>query len=369
MSRELFFAISCMLFLVLIFSSVSHAMEVDYYYGKGCPHCARLDARMQDLSDDYDLTIEKKEIYYDADNRQEMFDLYVRFGLDPGDSGVPTALLDNRSLIIGELSSERLESVLIEHENNISAKGIITEDSFSPIEERDPTSNLTLVVLLGAALADSVNPCTIAVMTMLLGVILTTDGKKKVFAAALTFIGVIFISYLLMGLGILHTITSTELTNIFFSIVTVLALILAILEIKAYFDYSPGLLSVEIPMFLRPYMKDVISKATSIPGVAFAALVCSIFLLPCSSGPYLMVLGMLAQSVTLQGIFYLFIYNFVFVLPMLIIAVAIGLGKTNVDELGEFREQHIRKLHLFAGVLFFLLFLLLVNQMFGFFEL
>ena len=146
---------------------------------------------------------------------------------------------------------------------------------------------------------------------------------------------------------------------------TVAALVLAILEIKAYLRYKPGFLSIEIPVFLRPYMKKVIANATSIPGVAFAALVCSLFLLPCSSGPYLIVLSMLAKSVTLQGLLYLFLYNLVFVLPMIVIALMIYLGKATVDDVGEFREKHIRNLHLIAGLLFLVLFLVLLNQMIG----
>jgi cytochrome c biogenesis protein CcdA len=272
-------------------------------------------------------------------------------------------LLDNRSLLVGEIRKERFREIFDEHLADPSVTGIYTEGSFSQIEELDPTATLTLWVLVGAAIADSINPCTIAVMTMLLGVILTTQGKKRMLLASLTFVSVIFISYYLMGLGLLHTITNTQLTNIFFVFVTVAALVLAILEIKAYFRYRPGFFSVEIPVFLRPYMKNVIANATSIPGVAFAALICSLFLLPCSSGPYLVVLGMLAKSVTLQGLLYLFVYNLIFVLPMAFIALVIYLGKATVDEIGRFRETHIRNLHLFAGLLFLLLFLLLLNQM------
>ena len=63
--------------------------------------------------------------------------------------------------------------------------------------------------------------------------------------------------------------------------------------------------------FMRPYLKNVMKSATSIPGVAVAALVCSLFLLPCSSGPYLMVLSMIAESVTVQALLYLVIYNLI----------------------------------------------------------
>jgi len=353
-------------FLLLLLLSHSFAeLDLVVYYGTGCAHCARVDVMLEELQDEYDFNIEKKEIYYDAANRQDLFDAYISFGMDPGESGVPTIILENRSILIGEMSRERFGQIFDEHISNASANGVYTADSFSPIEEKDPTSGLTIWVLIGAAAVDSVNPCTIAVMTMLLGVIMGSGGRKRVLPAALTFIGVVFISYLLMGLGVLHAITNTDFINSFLIVVTIAAFFLAVLEIKAYFQYEPGFLSVEIPMFMRPFMKKAIANATSLPAIAFAALICSLVLLPCSSGPYLMVLSMLAQSVTLKGLLYLLIYNFVFILPMLVISGMIYFGRISVDEVGEFREQHIQKLHLIAGLILMILFLLLLNQVIG----
>lgn len=353
------------LLLLLLAPFAFSSLDVTVYYGNGCPHCARVDAILNELDSEYDLNIVQKEIYYDAQNRQEMFDAYVRFGLDPGESGVPTLLLNNRSLLIGEMSRERFREIFNYHLANKSATGVYTDKSFSPVQEKDETSSLTIWTLLLAAVADSVNPCTIAVMTMLLGVIMKSGGKRMVFYASAIFIGIIFIVYYLMGLGVLYAITNTNTTNIFFTLVTIAALILAIMEIRAYVDYKPGFMSLEIPMFIRPFMKGTISKAVTLSAVAFAALVCSLVLLPCSSGPYLVVLGMLAKSVTLQGLTYLFIYNIVFVLPMVVIAAMIYFGKASVDQIGEFRETHIRTFHLISGLLFFLLFLMMLNQMLG----
>lgn len=355
--------------LLLFASSVFANLDIISYYGKGCPHCARVDVLLEELDSEYELNIVQKEIYYDAQNRQEMFDVYASFGLDPGESGVPTILLDNRSLLIGEMSEQRFKEIFDEHIADDSVSGIYTAKSSSPIEEKDSTATLTLWVLLGAAVADSVNPCTIAVMAMLLGVIMKSGDKRMVLYASIIFISIIFTMYYLMGLGLLYTITNTELTNIFFTFVTIATLALAILEIRAYIDYKPGFLSVEIPMFLRPFMKGVIRKAVTLSAVALAALVCSLILLPCSSGPYLVVLGMLAKSVTLQGLSYLFIYNFVFILPMIVVASMIYFGKASVDDIGEFREKHIRSFHLIAGMLFFILFLMMLNQMLGIVEL
>jgi len=354
------------LILTLMLSAGAlQALSIKEYYGTGCPHCARVDATLDALSDEYDLQIAKKEIYYDAANRQEMFEDYARFGLDPGSGGVPTLVLDERSILIGEMSEGRFREIFDAHISDPALGGVYTAQSSSPIEELDPGATLTPLVLVGAAFADSVNPCTIAVMTLLLGTVLRSKGKKGVLLSAMAFISVIFFAYLLMGLGILRAIADSALTNAFFSIVTFGALILAAMELKAYFRYKPGFGSIEIPLFLRPFMKRAIAEATSMKGVAFAALICSLFLLPCSSGPYLIVLSMLAKSWTLSSMLYLIIYNLIFVLPMVVVAFVIYAGMMSVEQVSELREEHIRKLHLIAGLIFLILFLVLLAQMLG----
>ncbi len=358
--------LSLLLFLILgtVHASpdTDDGIDVIEYYGTGCPHCSRVAQTLEELQSEYDLNIEEKEIYFDSNNRQEMFNAYIDFGLDPNQGGVPTMVVENRSIIIGEVSKNRFREIFDAHVSNESMGGIFTEHSFSPIEEKDITASLTLATLLGAALVDSINPCTITVMVLLLGVILMSEGKKKMGIAATTFIAVIFIAYLLMGLGILTAITSTGLTNVFYYIVTVAALLLSIMEFNAYFKYKPGFFAVEIPMFLRPYVKKVMKSATSVPGVAFAALLCSLFLLPCSSGPYLMVLSMIAKSVTLKALLYLVLYNFVFILPMVAIASLVYMGRTSVEEIGDMKEKYIRQIHLFSGIILFCLFILMIFQ-------
>jgi glutaredoxin len=77
-------------------NNASERIDIIVYYGAGCPHCARMDALLDELKSEYNLNIVKKEVYLDAKNRQEMFDLYMRFGKDPNEGGVPTLLLENR---------------------------------------------------------------------------------------------------------------------------------------------------------------------------------------------------------------------------------------------------------------------------------
>ncbi len=353
------------LLLLLLLLPLAFSLNIIDYYGESCPHCARTDATLNELKDEYGLTVIKKEVYRDSANRAEMFAVYERFGQDPAQGGVPTLLVGNSTLIIGEMQKYQWENLFGLCNGGACPPGVYTAstiDSVSPLHEQDRTTQLTWGVLLGAALVDSINPCTLAVMAMLLGVILINDGRKKMLISGLVFITVVFCMYLLFGLGILHAISSPEITDMFFKIVTVGALALAIMEFNAYFNYKPGFFAVEMPMFIRPYAQKIIDRATSLPGVAVAAMFCSVFLLPCSSGPYLMVLAMISKAVTLQSLTYLVIYNLVFILPMVAITSAVFFGYTTVEKVGDAKEKYIRKIHLVSGALLFLLFLFMLNE-------
>lgn len=349
----------------LILLSLVFSIDVTLYYGVGCPHCARTETLFTEIGPQYNLQITQKEIYQDAENRAEMFALYERFGQDPAQGGVPTILVENKTMIIGEMEKYQWEALFTMCQNNSCPPGVYTKstiDSVSPLHEQDPTTQLTWGVLIGAALVDSINPCTLAIMVMLLGIILISKGRNRMLLSGVIFFTIVYIMYFLFGLGILQALSNTGITDIFFKIVTVGALLLAILEINAYINYKPGFLAVEMPVFLRPYTHKVIEGATSLPGVAMAALFCSLFLLPCSSGPYLMVLAMVSKTVTIQTLTYLAVYNFVFILPMIIITIAVYLGYASVEQIGDAKDKYIRQIHLVSGIILFCLFLFMLNE-------
>ncbi|MFP3949634.1 MAG: hypothetical protein ACLFUZ_00875 [Candidatus Micrarchaeia archaeon] len=363
------------LLLLLLLLTSTFAIEVIEYYGAGCPHCTRTAELLSEMEEEYNLTFIKKEIYQNSENRAEMFQHYEDFGENPANGGVPTLLVDGKALIIGELTEEQWRNLLDDCVEDECPEGVFTmetidsvyEPSVSEIKEEDEYQALTLWGLVAAAIVDSVNPCTIAVLVMLMGIVLLSDGRKRMLISGIVFVIVIFLAYILMGLGILHVVDDPGLTNLFYGAATIGLLILAAMEFNGYLHYKPGFFAVEMPMWLRPHAKKAIEGATSLPGVAFAALFCSLFLLPCSSGPYLAVLAIISKAVTLQAMTYLVLYNVIFVLPMLIIIAAIYMGYTTVEKIGEAKEKYIRQIHLVSGIVLFLLFLYMASVFLGLF--
>jgi len=211
------------------------------------------------------------------------------------------------------------------------------------------------------ALADSVNPCAIAVLVMILVAILTQnpDKRKKVLFGGLTFVGAVFIGYLFYGLII------TQFFRMFgeflrnssiyvYKGLAILAMLLGALNIKDFFFYKKGGFATEMPLFMRPKVKRLTEKATSTWGAFIIGFLVTLFLLPCTIGPYIVASGLLAELGFLATIPWLLYYNLVFVLPMLIIVFIIYLGFAKVDEISGWKEHNIKKLHLIAGILLLL---------------
>ena len=126
---------------------------------------------------------------------------------------------------------------------------------------------LTWATLISAAMVDSINPCTLAILVILLTTLLANDKKNKILGAGIAFSLAIYISYFLMGLGIYSAIQLTgKYMHLFYYIIILIAFFVGVFSIKAYFKYKPGFFSVEIPAIWRPLMKKLIAGVTSVLG-------------------------------------------------------------------------------------------------------
>jgi len=222
-------------------------------------------------------------------------------------------------------------------------------------------TDLNFTVITGLALADSVNPCAIAVLTMVLIAIMAQNPgkKKKLFFGGLAFIIAVYTAYLFYGFVIVQFFKTfaeflRENSAYLFNGLAILAMIIGALNIKDYFMYKPGSIATEMPLFMRPSAKKIINEITSTKGAFVIGFLVSIFLLPCTMGPYIVASGLLSQTGALSAFFWLLYYNLIFIFPMLIIIALVYWGFTKVKDVSGWKERKIRLLHLIAGILLFL---------------
>lgn len=211
------------------------------------------------------------------------------------------------------------------------------------------------------ALADSVNPCAIAVLSMVLISILIANpkNKKKILFAGLAFSLAVYIGYLAYGLIIIQFFKVfaeflRQNSAYIYKGLAVLAMLIGALNIKDFFFYKAGSLGTEMPIFMRPRVKKIINKITSPQGAFIIGFIVTLFLLPCTIGPYIVASGLLSELGFLSALPWLLYYNLIFILPMLAITIIVYLGLAKVDDVSGWKEKNIRKLHLIAGILLFL---------------
>ncbi len=230
---------------------------------------------------------------------------------------------------------------------------------------------LAIAKIISLAVVDAVNPCAFAVLILMLTAILAYNprDRKNIILAGLAFIASIFIMYLLYGLVIIKFLQLIQaLTAIrvwLYKILGIAAVILGILNIKDFIQ-SAGCKAgpckppkerpaTEMPLSWRPQVRKIISGVTSPAGAFSVGIFVTLFLLPCTIGPYIIAGGILSARKIIETMPALLLYNLIFILPMIIIIGFVYLGFRKVEDISVWKEKNINKLHLVAGVIMFCL--------------
>ncbi len=186
----------------------------------------------------------------------------------------------------------------------------------------------TLTTVLLTAAIDSINPCAIGVLILMISVILSAKKSvKRLLLLGFLYIFSVLTVYFLAGLGLVYFLTKIPLvlTEYISIIVGTLISFAGLLEIKDYFWYGRWF-SLSIPPIFAKKLDNYASKAT-IPGVIFLGAFVSGVELPCTGAPYLAIITLLSQYFDFTAFIMLVIYNIVFVMPLIIILLLVAAGK------------------------------------------
>ena len=152
----------------------------------------------------------------------------------------------------------------------------------------------TLPVVLVTALIDSINPCAIGVLILLIATLVSlSKDKSKMLKVGTIYITAVFLTYLAAGFGLLIFIQKLNISGPLSWLVGSLVIILGLIEIKDFFWYGQGI-SLQIPARRAEQIKKMI-KNISIPGSIILGIFVSAVELPCTGGPYLAITTLLAK--------------------------------------------------------------------------
>ena len=382
------------LFLIS-FSAVvvaNEQVEINFYYSNGCPHCVLLSNHLDFLQEKYGESIVVNKINANLDfpgfieiqnkygvpkySQGGVPKVFIQDFFCSGDTpciesiepellklGVVVPLEENQGAIQGDgnvsNSPENEEVIDTNDENNGVESGDVNSSvgnvSNLPVNEN---TGINYWQLLGLALVDAVNPCEIAVLTILMLSILTREPEKKgkALKIGLAFSLGIFLMYFLFGfliiLGFKSIIGLTNLSGSwFYSVLGVLAILIGLLNLKDAIWYGGGGFILEVPLSWRPKMKRIINETKSIRGAFITGLIVSFFLTPCTAGPYFVAGGILSAVTWFEAIIPLLFYLCIFISPMVLVTLIVYIGFVAVEDLSGWREKNVKLLHLVAGIL------------------
>lgn len=344
-----FFLITFFALLILpgVFAEPSNSTCAYFFYGEGCPHCGEVEIFLQDFQSGHsDCNITWFEVYKSKANIVLLNSYFDMHNITPEKRGVPAIVLLDRVLSGDKEIMGGLEAAMSSSNNSACP-------SVSPGEG---ITTIPLATVISAAFVDSINPCAFAVLLILMGALLASGGRKRALYSGLAFTASIYISYFLFGLGLFSALQISGLSYWFYQIVGAFAVIIGLANIKDYFWYGAGGFAMEIPRSWRPTLKSLLRSVTSPLGAFAMGFVVCLFELPCTGGPYLFILGLLAEKATqAAAIPVLLLYNLFFVFPLLLLTGMIYLGLSNVEKADEWKERNIRNLHLIAGLIMLVL--------------
>lgn len=206
-------------------------------------------------------------------------------------------------------------------------------------------------VLLTAAV-DSINPCAIGVLILLITTLLGTSkgDKRKMLKIGGIYILAVYVTYFLAGLGLTAGLSFVPLSIAQYISIAVgsFVVVLGLIEIKDFYWYGKGF-SLAISPERAKQIHDRIERISG-PGVIGLGAFVAAVELPCTGGPYLAITLLLSQNFNLHAVFLLVVYNVIFVLPLVIILALVMFG-TKITTIKKWKHANRPYMRLLAGLL------------------
>jgi thiol-disulfide isomerase/thioredoxin len=346
-------------------SSSKAPHEILYFWGIGCPFCERLKPELEQLASDYpQVQLRDVEVYYDRANQQLFLKTINQYGIDA--HSVPLTLIGERHWIgyrehfLNEMRGE-LEKLLGTAGGTIATTATATDTISVPLlgDINIGTMPLLLTTVLIASV-DGFNPCSIWLLTILLGILLHTHSRRKIIIVGLAFLLTTAAGYGAFMLGLLNVFLYVGYVDWIKILVGLLALTFAVVNIKDYFWFQQGV-SFTISDKHKPgifkRMRNIIHQDMSTAGMVGATIIMALGVtlveLPCTAGFPVIWSNMVAQQ-GVSGIEFALLFV-IYLTIYLGIEIAILVTAVITLKKSVFEEKHGRILKLISGVIMLVL--------------
>ncbi|MFA6536730.1 MAG: cytochrome c biogenesis protein CcdA [Candidatus Paceibacterota bacterium] len=216
-----------------------------------------------------------------------------------------------------------------------------------------------LPLVFFSALLDSVHPCSFSILLItiafLFGLQLT---RKKILQIGGLYIFGIFAAYFAIGIGLLQVLHIFSVPHFMGKLGAGMLIAFGLLNLLgAIFPKFP--IRLKIPDSAHGAMSRLINVA-SLPAAFGLGILVGLCQFPCMGGPYLMVIGLLHDSLTyFSGFGYLLLYNLILIVPLVAVLI-IASSPILIDKVKDWRRTQLQDVHLWAGLAMLIIGLLIL---------
>ena len=229
-------------------------------------------------------------------------------------------------------------------------------------------SRWTLPAVLLAGIVDGFNPCSFAIMISLAGILAIGGRKRRArIIGGLAFCAGTFVTYMLMGLGLMQALKALEGLRVVHDIVmVVLALALFALSFLSFRDALKfkkvpvfSVVTLKLPEGVKVLIRKIAMESWSGPAVALAGFGCA-FLVTlldalCTGQVYVPVLALISREPGAWRSFALLaLYNLAFVSPLVVVFV-LASKTTDAFQMAKWSSRNVVPAKIALGVVFVLL--------------
>jgi len=344
--------------------TVDAPIYVAYFYQTGCKECSRVEVDLNYLKSQYpQMQVVEFNIYEHADLATWMVER-----LDySGDFNPPALFIGEEVLMADAILPDRIIDILEEY-SETGAEPVWL--NFDPEEGQrsiiERFRNMGWLAVVAAGLVDGINPCAFATLIFFVSY-LTLSGRRgnEVLKVGGAFTLGVFLAYLAVGMGLYRIIemvgsTLDVIARIVYIITGIFCVVLAgfsFMDYKKAKQGEVGDMLLKLPEPLRKRINTTIRKGRSsrnyVLGAFGAGILISFLELACTGQVYLPTIIFVSSipDLRLQAIFYLVLYNLLFILPLIVIFVLVYYGTTSKD-LTRFLQEKAAAVKFSMGIVF-----------------
>lgn len=204
-------------------------------------------------------------------------------------------------------------------------------------------------LLLSAAVVDSINPCAFSILLITIAFLLSMGAdRKRVVTIGFIYVLGIFVMYYGIGVALGQTLSFFGAPRFMSKIGAIVMLLAGGIGIAG--ELIPNFpIKLKIPEISHSRIAVLMHQASVLAAFLLGALV-GFSEFPCTGGPYIMIVGLLHDATTrISGLGYLFLYNIIFVLPLVII-LALASRPEVLTRIQEWRKSNAGQTRWWASI-------------------